>query len=139
MFGDQSINYLKKKYDVEFINGDISNIGTLINSTQNVSKIIHLAGIVGDPACAFDEDFTNFQNVKVTNMIIDIANAQKIDNIIFVSSCSVYGINPDIVDENSETNPISLYAKTKLISENEFLNKKHYSQNLSKICYSFWT
>ena len=131
LFGDHSILYLKNKYkNFEFLEGDISNINSLINATQNVSQIIHLAGLVGDPACSFDEKFTKFQNIKITNMIIDIANAQKISNIIFASSCSVYGIAEEKVNEESPTNPISLYAKSKLISEQELISKKNYTNSI---------
>ena len=37
--------------------------------------------------------------------------------IVFISTCSVYGFNDKLLDEESELNPLSLYAWTKLNSE----------------------
>jgi nucleoside-diphosphate-sugar epimerase len=41
---------------------------------------------------------------------------------VFASSCSVYGESDALVDETSPTRAISLYAQTKLESENELLS-----------------
>jgi nucleoside-diphosphate-sugar epimerase len=41
-----------------------------------------------------------------------------------MSTCSVYGAQDGLLNESSATNPLSLYAETKLLSETILLNKK---------------
>jgi nucleoside-diphosphate-sugar epimerase len=73
--------------------------------------------LVGDPACALDPDLTIDVNLTATKLVGEIAKACGVKRFIFASSCSVYGACDDIVDEQSEFNPQSLYAKTKVASE----------------------
>ena len=56
-------------------------------------------------------------------------NNKKIQKVIFVSTCSNYGLikENEFADENFELNPLSLYAKSKVNIENFILeNKKNY-------------
>jgi nucleoside-diphosphate-sugar epimerase len=77
---------------------------------------------VGDPACALDENYTLHSNVIVTKMLKEVAISAGVQRFIFASSCSVYGANDDVVDETSDLNPVSLYARTKIASEKELLS-----------------
>jgi len=91
---------------------------------SHVKDVIHLAAIVGDPACAQD-DANAFQiNYAATRMMLEIAKGHGIERFLFASSCSVYGASDNIVDEKSETSPVSLYAETKLNSERVLLEAK---------------
>jgi nucleoside-diphosphate-sugar epimerase len=78
---------------------------------------MHLAGLVGDPACAVDTDLTVDINVTGTRLVGEIAKAQGVRRFIFASSCSVYGACDEIVDEQARLNPQSLYARSKVASE----------------------
>jgi UDP-glucose 4-epimerase len=62
-------------------------------------------------------------NVKVTSFMIDLCNQYNIKNFIFASSCSVFGNHNRPVSEEDLKKPISYYAETKLISENEIKKK----------------
>lgn len=75
--------------------------------------VIHLAGIVGDAACAArpkEAEEANITSVKILRDHFD-------GRIIFPSSCSVYGVNDNLVTEESPPNPLSLYAEMKLRAE----------------------
>lgn len=83
--------------------------------SEDWDAVIHLAGIVGDGACASNPEET----VDVNEVCVDFISDNISDNtkLIFASTCSVYGANNDLLDENSPTKPLSLYAGTKLNAE----------------------
>ncbi len=105
----------------ELVEGDATDILKLIEAMQGASAVVHLAGLVGDPACALDETFTWHENVTATHQVKEAARAFGVRRFIFSSSCSVYGINTVEVDETSAVNPVSLYARSKVDSERELL------------------
>ena len=83
--------------------------------------MIYLGGLVGDPACAVDRDFTLHANIIATRMAREVAQSLGVSRFIFASSCSVYGSNDREVREEDAVNPMSLYAETKIDSERELL------------------
>lgn len=108
--------------NLELIEGDISDLYALTLALRNTQAVIHLAGIVGDPASSLDEKFTRHVNIISTRMLKEMVKAFRIPKFIFASSCSVYGSSEKIVHENSPLNPQSLYAKTKIDAEQELLH-----------------
>src|SRR5438445_12522063 len=84
---------------------------------RGMDAVIHLGAIVGDPACFFDEEVTTEINLMATRMIAEVAKGCGVDRLIFASTCSVYGASDEILDEQSALNPVSLYARTKIASE----------------------
>ncbi|MCK4822665.1 NAD(P)-dependent oxidoreductase [bacterium] len=82
--------------------------------------VIHLAGIVGDAACAARPKEAEEANITSVKILRDHFEGR----IIFPSSCSVYGANDSLVTEESMPNPLSLYAKMKLRAE-EILGGKN--------------
>lgn len=89
-------------------------------SLKNIDCIIHLAALSNDPMGALDEKLTHDINYKAT---VDLARKAKkagVGRFIFASSCSVYGIaKRGIVDERSKVNPLTAYAKSKILAEKE--------------------
>ncbi len=83
---------------------------------------MHLAGLVGDPACAVDEAFTRHTNIVATRMVKQVAQSLGVSRFVFASSCSVYGVSDVEVSELDDLNPVSLYAQTKIDSERELLH-----------------
>jgi len=102
--------YLK---EVKFINGDVRDYEKLSKIINDFDVVIWLAGIVGDGACAVNPELTISVNVECVKWLVDNYNGK----IIFPSTCSVYGINNDLIDETAIPNPLSLYASTKLEAE----------------------
>jgi len=109
--------YLK---DVNFIYGDIRNTDSVIELAKDFDVIVIMAALVGDPACAVDVELTHSINRIAVKNICDRISSDK--HVIFMSTCSVYGAQNDILDEESPINPLSAYASTKLASE-EYIKK----------------
>lgn len=112
------------------VNGDICNIQDVVKVIKNKDAVVALAAIVGDPACALNEEQTLSTNYHSTHLLIDLCNYYQIKRLIFASSCSVYGAGEDniLLNEGSKLAPQSLYAKTRIMSE-EIL-KKYSDPNL---------
>lgn len=121
MYGRQSLEPFLGNPHVELIEGDVTDITKLTRAVNGASAIIHLAGLVGDPACAVDSEFTRHTNIVATRMAKDVAQSLGVYRFIFASSCSVYGISEKEVSETDDLNPVSLYAQTKIDSERELL------------------
>ena len=82
--------------------------------------MIHLAAIVGDPACARAPELAQETNLKATSMVLDAASARGVRRFVFLSTCSNYGKMAEAsayVTEDSELRPVSLYAETKVAAE----------------------
>ncbi len=123
IFGDASIRGLRRHKNFKLIRGDISNINTLMSAVSGVDAVIHLAGIVGDPASALHPLFTMEQNHFSTKALIDICKYYQVSRFVFSSSCSVYGASSGILTEKSRLNPVSLYAQSKCYSEQVLLGE----------------
>ena len=89
----------------------------MIHAVRGMDAVIHLGAIVGDPACALDEETTLQTNYAATALVADVCKGQGVSRFVFASTCSVYGASDSIVDETSELDPVSLYAATKIDSE----------------------
>jgi nucleoside-diphosphate-sugar epimerase len=128
IFGDAGIRDLHANKDFSLIKGDIGDIGTLIEALRYADAVVHLAGIVGDPAASLNPIQTMEENHFATKMLIDLCRHYKVSRFVFASSCSVYGANPSLLNEESELRPVSLYAQSKMYSERELLKAadKHF-------------
>ena len=126
MFGDDSLVDILNNKNFIFYKCDINNIKQLsdILSKSNFDAVIHLAAIVGDPACKLYSDLAIKTNWDASKWLIDKCKEIGIPKFIFASTCSNYGKmdNPNtFVDENSKLAPISLYAELKVKFEKYFL------------------
>jgi len=124
LYGKQAIEPLLANPRLEFVHGDSRNIQDVVRAMSHVKDVIHLAAIVGDPACAEDDANALQINYAATRMMLEIAKGHGIERFLFASSCSVYGASDNLMDEKSETEPISLYAETKLNSERVLLEAR---------------
>jgi nucleoside-diphosphate-sugar epimerase len=124
VYGDASIRDLLDHPNFELINGDCRNIQNVVSAVKGVESIVHLAAIVGDPACDQDRQTALEINYAATRMLIEIARGNGIARMVFASSCSVYGASDDLMTEKSALAPISLYARTKVDSERALLDAK---------------
>jgi nucleoside-diphosphate-sugar epimerase len=116
-FGEETLSRVAGHPKLSVIREDFRHIEALTRAVSGVGSVIHLGGLVGDPACAVDTELTVDVNVTATKVIGEIAKARGVRRFIFASSCSVYGACDDIVDEDSHFNPQSLYARSKVASE----------------------
>jgi nucleoside-diphosphate-sugar epimerase len=116
-YGDEPLSRVAGHPNLTLIRQDFRHIEALTRAMSGVGSVIHLGGLVGDPACAVDPELTIDVNVTATKLVGEIAKARGVRRFIFASSCSVYGACDDIVDEDSHFNPQSLYARSKVASE----------------------
>lgn len=92
---------------------------------DDVGAIIHLAAIVGDGACQALPELTVETNENFVRKLVQFLEKRKPSvRLIFASTASVYGESHIIVDEDSPTRPLSLYAGTKLNAENLIKNSQ---------------
>lgn len=121
VYGASPIEELMRHPRFKFMQGDCRNIQDVVRAMAGVRSIVHLAAIVGDPACDRDHKTAREINYAATRMMIEIAKGEGVRRFVFASSCSVYGASDDLMTEDSEVLPVSLYAKTKVDSEKELL------------------
>lgn len=107
--------------DIKFIFGDIRDTEKLSKISEEFDIIILMSALVGDPACSVDQSLTEEINYDAIKNFCESVNPTK--HLIFMSTCSVYGAQDGILNEESETNPLSSYAATKLKAEKYVLQK----------------
>ena len=117
MYGDEPIQDIIGHPNLDIVRADFRQVDKVVEAMQGIDAVIHIGAIVGDPACALDEEFTIEVNLTATRMIAEVAKAQGIRRFIFASTCSVYGASDEFLDERSALNPVSLYARSKIASE----------------------
>ena len=100
---------------------------SLKDNWQKPDAIVHLAAIVGFPACqAVGRQVAWRYNVKATEKAFEQAIDLGVERFVFASTYSNYGLSPDgkPVTEESPLNPQSLYAETKIAAEEFLLSQK---------------
>jgi nucleoside-diphosphate-sugar epimerase len=78
--------------------------------------IIHLAAMSNDPSAELHPEITEEINFRTTATLAELARERRI-KFVFSSSCSIYGGQPDEIDENGAPGPLTTYAVTKLKAE----------------------
>lgn len=115
--------------DIEIVEGDCRNSKDIIYALEGVDAVIHLAGIVGEPACKINYKAHHTINVEATQTLVNCCTDPNLDPVrdfIYLSSCSIYGnVNGlyEKVTEETPPNPLSLYAHAKLRSERIILER----------------
>jgi nucleoside-diphosphate-sugar epimerase len=121
VYGSSAIDEILSHPRLEFIQGDCRNIQDVVKAMKGVRSLVHLAAIVGDPACDRDHKTALQINYAATRMMIEVAKGERVRRFVFASSCSVYGASEEVMTETSPPCPISLYAETKVDSEEALL------------------
>jgi len=105
--------------------GDIRNHEDVLAAVTGADAVVHLAAIVGDPACRTQPETACQVNGAGARLVCDIAVEANVKRFVFASTCSNYGKMDDpssYVDETSPLKPVSLYAELKVEFE-EYLLK----------------
>jgi nucleoside-diphosphate-sugar epimerase len=118
MFGDGALAAHRASPALAVVEGDVRDPDAVARAVDGVDAVLHLAGLVGDPACALDPALTRAVNVDSTVTLAEAAKRAGVRRLVFASTCSVYGAaGEDWLDETSPTGPVSLYAESNLESE----------------------
>ena len=124
--------------DFEFVRGDVRDASIRSDALQDVAAVVHLAAIVGDPACSRQPELAREVNLEATKALLDDAERAGVERFLFASTCSNYGRmnGSGYADEELELRPISLYAETKVAAELEVLGR---NGSLAPTCLRFAT
>jgi nucleoside-diphosphate-sugar epimerase len=106
------------------VRGDVRDAAARGEALDGAEAIVHLAAIVGDPACKRDPELSQAVNVDATRALVADARRQGVERFVFASTCSNYGRMDDPgvpIDEDGVLAPVSLYAEQKVAVETELL------------------
>jgi nucleoside-diphosphate-sugar epimerase len=131
LFGGESILPFIGHPNFHFIKADVTEPRALRDAVkqdwQIPNAVIHLAGIVGFPACqAVGKQVAWKYNFEATKMVFEQSADLGVERFVFASTYSNYGFSEDgkPVTEESPLNPQSLYAETKIAAEEYLLSQK---------------
>jgi nucleoside-diphosphate-sugar epimerase len=117
VYGDEGMRDLYDRPGFAVVQGDVREEAAIAKATAQADAIVHLGALVGDPACALDEQLTLEINLEATRTVAEMARERGIRRMIFASSCSLYGASEAMLDEQSPLDPLSVYARSKMKSE----------------------
>ncbi len=127
LFGGESLVPFLHHPNFHFVKADVTEKRAVKDSLkgdwQKPDALVHLAAIVGFPACqAVGKQVAWRYNVEAAKMVFGQASDLGVGRFVFASTYSNYGLSEDgrPVTEESPLNPQSLYAETKIAAE-EFL------------------
>jgi nucleoside-diphosphate-sugar epimerase len=124
---------------VEVQVGDVRDPAARAAALADVDEVVHLAAIVGDPACARDPQHSHAVNVEGSTALVQDAAAAGVQRFVFASTCSNYGrmTDPTVpITEDGELAPVSLYAEQKVGIEKMLLGGAH---GMTATCLRFAT
>ncbi len=125
MHGQEDIAAHVEGLGVELFRGDLRDDALREKAVAGVDAIVHLAAIVGDPACARDPELANDVNVEGSKKLVADAKRLGAGRLVFASTCSNYGrmADPTVpITEEGELAPVSLYAEQKVGIEQALLS-----------------
>ena len=140
LHGQEELATEQREQGVDVVVGDIRDDDARRRALEGIDEVVHLAAIVGDPACAIDPDASTDVNVNGTRALLEDAVAAGVQRFVFASTCSNYGrmSDPTVpVTEEGELAPISLYAEQKVSMERSILGRDF--ARLNPTCLRFAT
>ena len=120
--GNQLLPFFNHK-NFDFIKGDIRDEKQLKDAVKGKDIIIHLAAIVGFPACRMNPQLAKDVNVQGTINLINVCDKNQI--VFYGSTGSNYGAVTEICTEETPLNPLSLYGETKTKAEQLLLERNN--------------
>lgn len=123
MFGGDAMFPFFRNTNFSFTRGDVRDLSSLQKVTADADVIIHLAAIVGYPACRKDPDLAESVNVTGTKNVIAATSNNQL--ILYGSTGSNYGSIDEVCTEETPLNPLSLYGQTKTLAEKMLLEERN--------------
>jgi nucleoside-diphosphate-sugar epimerase len=131
LFGGESLVPFLHHPNFHFVKADVTEPRAVKDSLKGdwpkPEAVIHLAAIVGFPACqAVGRQAAWKYNVEATKLVFEQAAGLGSARVVFASTYSNYGLSTDgkPVTEESPLNPQSLYAETKIAAEEFLLSQR---------------
>jgi nucleoside-diphosphate-sugar epimerase len=122
LYKQNSLNHLCIYNNLHIIKGDVRNISNLENLIKKVDIIIPLAALVGAPLCSFDP--IGSKSINYDAVLLMLKKLSKNQVVLMPTTNSAYGTSLDnkICNEESDLNPVSLYAKDKVDLEKRLMD-----------------
>jgi nucleoside-diphosphate-sugar epimerase len=120
---DERVAALRER-GAEVVEGDVRDPEARARALADAEAVVHLAAIVGDPACARDPELADAVNVAASKALAADAADAGVERFVMASTCSNYGRMDDPtvpIDEQAVLAPVSLYAEQKVAVEQHLL------------------
>ncbi|WP_195964492.1 NAD-dependent epimerase/dehydratase family protein [Clostridium cuniculi] len=120
LFSSKKLDELKIKYNdlLEIVQGDICSMESVNEALNGIEQVYHLAAKVHSLPKNKKEEEQFFKiNTEASEQLFELCLEHKVKRVIFYSSVSVYGESEEFIDVNSPKNPVTPYAKSKLMAE----------------------
>ncbi len=128
----------KNDQKFSFVRGDITNVGDVRRSLEDVDIVIHEAAITSVPLSIEKPDLVNKVNVGGTKTLLEESTKADVKRFVYASSCAVYGEAEKLpIREEEKTNPISPYGQSKLAAEAQ-CKSFHEEQGLETVCLRYF-
>jgi nucleoside-diphosphate-sugar epimerase len=122
LWGRESLEKVEEM--IEIVDADIRDLRVLCKALHDIDAVVHLAGIVGEVACRDNPIAHYATNIAAVEALVNCMMESElftVRDLIYISSCSVYGNVAELCEEVHETTPpapLSSYAYGKLCAEN---------------------
>jgi len=116
-FGNDSLKEIADQ--ITIIKDDIRFFNPTI--LEDIDAVFDLAALSNDPCGELDQQKTLEINYKGRVRVANLAKKYGISKYVFASTCSVYGFQDGIINEDSSLNPLTTYAKASMMAEQEIL------------------
>lgn len=105
----------------EFVRGDLRDTRICEAALRDVTDVVILAGLVGDPVCKANPAYAQSVNERGLRSFIDLLDLRGLRKVVFASTCSNYGQVDGIANEETPLKPLGPYAVAKVNRELQLL------------------
>lgn len=121
LWGIKSLLHVAENPRLHVVKGDVRDKEHLNEVMEGKTAIIHLAALVGYPACDKDPDLAIDININGTRNMADCLRPGQ--QLIYASTGSCYGAIEGVCTEETSISPLTLYGSSKAEAEKIVLDK----------------
>jgi len=139
LHGATALAALRAQNHFEFCRADICDQAAMAEAARDMDAVVHLAAIVGDPACSVEPDLARKVNYDAAVQLFETCRRAGAKRFVFASTCSNYGRMADSsvpATEDFELRPVSLYAETKVAVERRLLQESEPGMTVTVLRFS---
>jgi UDP-glucose 4-epimerase len=110
-------NKLPNQEKINFIQGELLDTRKLKKALNGIDTVIHLAAKVTTPFADADPHYFEQSNHWGTAELVYAVEESDVEHFVFASSVSVFGSSTELIEENHQPNPRTIYGISKLRGE----------------------